>query len=93
MLERLRRAWEAHWKGPAPKEIRYGDDKTIHRSGDVNVEVGPEGDVVSVWFRCCLLPFTESRVDHRRAAEMRQHPVGGMSRIKAIVFEADEDAE
>ncbi len=84
MLKRLKRAWDAFM---AQGEFRYGDDKTLHRSGEVNVELGPEGDVVSVWFRCAVLPFTESRVDHRRAADMRQCPIDEMPRIQAIVFE------
>ncbi len=75
---------------PKKKERRYGDNKTIHRTTDVNVEIGPEGDVVSVWFRCALLPFTETRVGHRRAVDMREQlHAAGLLQIKAIVFEGD----
>ena len=86
MLERLKRAWDAFM---AQGEFRYGDDNTIHRSGDVNVELGPDGDVVSVWFRCHLLPFTESRVDHQRADSMMGYRSASRPRIQAIVFEVE----
>ena len=49
----------------------YGFDKTIHRTGEVNVELDKDGKVVSVWFRCMHLPFTQDIVDDRRAEEMR----------------------
>ena len=49
----------------------YGHDKTIHRTGEVNVELDKAGKVVSVWFRCMHLPFTQDIVDDRRAEEMR----------------------
>lgn len=93
MFRQVRAAVAAFREGGVAKpekEIRYGDDKTIHHTGDVNVEIGPEGDVVSVWFRCMMLPFTESRVGHRRASDMRQLPVCTMPSIKAIVFEGVE---
>lgn len=86
----MKAAVKAFRKGEAvepEKEDRYGDDKTIHRTGDVNVEIGPEGDVVSVWFRCMTLPFTETRVSYGRASSMRELPVCTMRPIKAIVFE------
>lgn len=47
----------------------YGDGGTIHRSGELDVEVHA-GKVVSVWFRCQLLPFGEHEVEADRAAEM-----------------------
>ncbi len=72
------------------KEDRYGDDRTIHTSGDVNVEIGPTGDVVAVWFRCRMLPFTQTRVDDSRAAAMHNHPPEIISDIKAIVFDTQE---
>ncbi len=60
------------WRALFPGRIRhYGDGGTIQRTGEVNVEVDPEGKVVSVWFRCALLPFTENVVGVDRAKEMR----------------------
>ena len=48
----------------------YGHNKTIHGSQKVNVELDKKGRVVSVWFRCCPLPFDATVVDKERAAEM-----------------------
>ena len=53
-------------------EVRvYGDDKTIHRNESLDVEVDDKGNVVSVWFRCQMLPFKQSNVEPDRAREMR----------------------
>jgi hypothetical protein len=49
----------------------YGHNKTWHQTGEVNVELGPDGKVCSVWFRCRLLPFTETVTDEQRAESMR----------------------
>lgn len=49
----------------------YGHNKTIHRTGEVNVELDKDGKVVSVWFRCMALPFTQNVVGDDRADEMR----------------------
>jgi hypothetical protein len=48
----------------------YGRDMTIHRTGEVNVELDKYGRVVSVWFRCKALPFTQTVVDDNRAEDM-----------------------
>ena len=77
-------------KKPVLREDRYGDDRTIHTSGDVNVEIGPTGKVVAVWFRCRMLPFTQTRVDGFRALEMLENPPEALVRIKAIVFDTQE---
>lgn len=50
----------------------YGHDKTIHRTQGLNVEVDQHGRVVSVWFRCCALPFDVTIVGSDRAVEMEQ---------------------
>jgi len=50
----------------------YGHNKTIHRTGEVNVELDKEGKVVSVWYRCMRLPFTQDVVGDSRAEEMRR---------------------
>ncbi len=77
-------------------EFRYGDDKTIHGTKEVNVERDPiTGEVVSVWYRCAPLPFTDTVCEPWRAEEMKKmyekHP---MRPITAIVFDTDgEDSE
>jgi hypothetical protein len=50
----------------------YGHDGTIHGTQHLDVEVDEYGVVVSVWFRCCALPFDVTRVGLDRAAEMIQ---------------------
>lgn len=53
-----------------PGRIRhYGYDGTIHRTGEVNVELH-DGKVVAVWFRCSMLPYTQHVVDDGRAQDM-----------------------
>lgn len=72
------------------KEFRYGDNRTIHGTGHVDVEVDTEGNVVSVWFRCMALPFKQSQVLVPRADEMRRmykELEKTNMRIKAVVFE------
>lgn len=75
-------AWEA--------EHRYGDDRTIHRTGHVDVETDARGAVVAVWFRCHPVPFAQAAAGVERAAEMRrmyaEHP---SAPVKAIVFDEE----
>ncbi len=71
-------------------EFRYGDEKTIHRTGVVNVEVDPDGVVVAVWFRCMPLPFDAHGASWERAKEMTRM-YDSMSRdrapsVTAVVF-------
>lgn len=54
----------------------YGHDKTIHGTQKLNVEVDKKGNVVSVWFRCCALPFDVTVVSKERAAEMTRMSQG-----------------
>lgn len=49
---------------------KYGGLGTIHQVGEVDVELGPDGNVAAVWFRCMLLPFTQVRVGAERAAQV-----------------------
>lgn len=63
---RLRLATRALFPG---RVRHYGDDGTIHRTGEVNVELH-HGRVVAVWFRCALLPFTQEVVGEGRARDM-----------------------
>lgn len=73
-------------------EFRYGDvpgggRNTIHGSHHVDVEIGPDGHVVGVWFRCAVVPFAEHRVDADRADSMRRGYVESPPPpLKAIVI-------
>ena len=51
--------------------INYGDQRTIHGTEHLDIELDSEGKVVSVWFRCMALPFQSTVVGYDRAAEMR----------------------
>jgi hypothetical protein len=65
----------------------YGHDRTIHRTGEVNVELDKKGNVVSVWYRCQTLPFTQTVVDDDRATSMtRMYENQPASFIEAIEF-------
>lgn len=64
-------------------ESFYGGDKTLHNTGTVDVQLNKDGDVVAVWFRCRMLPFTQSLT----AGEL---PKQGHGSIKGIIFEGDE---
>jgi hypothetical protein len=64
----------------APDSRYYGGAGTIHRTRCLDVETF-NGTVVSVWFRCQLLPFQQVEVHGTRATEMehaygdwQQHP-------------------
>jgi hypothetical protein len=50
----------------------YGDGGTVHGSTHLDVETH-NGQVVSVWFRCQMLPFKQHEVNAMRALEMRKH--------------------
>lgn len=67
----------------------YGSDKTIHRTEQVNVERDPKtGEVVSVWFRCMALPFTDHVCDTSRADDMRKmYKDHSMPGIKAVIVD------
>ena len=41
----------------------YGHNKTIHRTGTIDIQMTPSGQVVAVWFRCLSLPFRVSTVE------------------------------
>lgn len=55
---------------------RYGGRaekrNTIHATEHLDVETDETGAVISVWFRCQMLPFEQTRVDASRAEEMRR---------------------
>lgn len=69
LRDRLRR-W-ARQKAASPARY-YGDGGTIHATGSIDIEIF-EGRVVSVWYRCQLLPFTQRWVTPERAVEMTGH--------------------
>jgi len=73
-------------KKPAekPQENFYGGDGTIHNTGTVDVQLNKDGDVVAVWFRCRMLPFTQSA----KYTE-NEVPKQGPGSIKGIVFEGE----
>ena len=65
----------------------YGGDKTVHRTGWLDIETR-NGEVVAVWFRCAMLPFRQVEVDKERAREMKG--VGAMNEnIRGIEFEPE----
>ena len=65
----------------------------MHRTGVVNIEVGPDGHVSAVWFRCLRVPFDETLVSADRSAEMRKsYALEPPSDIKAVVVtDLEED--
>jgi len=69
----------------------YGHDRTIHQTGEVNVEIGPDGKVVAVWFRCAMLPFTQHLADQARADDMQAAYARPLPAIQAIDFKDEED--
>lgn len=81
---RVRLAWRALFPG---LRFHYGDEATVHGNGEVNVEVDAHGRVVAVWFRCALLPFTQSNVGWDRVKSLRRtYESGVLMRITAIDF-------
>jgi hypothetical protein len=50
----------------------YGHSGTIHATEHVDVETR-NGAVVSVWFRCQMIPFNQVEVSGQRADEMRRN--------------------
>jgi hypothetical protein len=65
---RLRQVRRALFPG---RRFHYGDEGTIHQTGELNVEVDKHGRVVAVWFRCAMLPFTQTTVEWDRVKDMR----------------------
>lgn len=87
---RVRLAWRALFPG---RRLHYGDEGTIHRTGVVNVELDKHGRVVAVWFRCAMLPFTQTTVGWNRVKSMRQiYDAGTLMPITAVVLLRDRPA-
>jgi hypothetical protein len=82
----LNRGSNLNSKEPAEPEFRYGDNGTIHGSTEVNVELDEYGQVVAVWYRCMMLPFTQRVCSPNRAHDMRSAYEQPARPIKAIVF-------
>lgn len=61
------------------KELIYGHDKTIHRTGHLDIGVDENGVVTEVWFRCIQLPFEQFEARRRAGDEQPDLP-----KIKAI---------
>ena len=63
----------------------YGHDGTIHHTTALHIEVDDAtGEIVAVWFRCMMLPFTVHRVEKDRAESMRQIPPITLPTIMAV---------
>ena len=63
----------------------YGDGGTIHNTTEVNVELDKNGKVVSVWFRCCPLKFTQRVVDDWRADDMnKMYATGNIPEVHGL---------
>lgn len=90
LIKDIRRWWSGRVQFDE-KIINYGYNKTIHRTTEVNIERDPRtGVVVAVWFRCMMLPFTDSTVDQERANEMRQaYQNGPVPKLVAVDVQVD----
>ena len=68
--------------------MNYQREKTIHKSTILNVETDTDGNVVSVWYNCVALPFSQSAVDSDRAKEMQRmsNEINKSIRINGIDF-------
>lgn len=72
-------------------ERYYGGEGTIHHTGAVNVELDKKGRVVSVWFRCALLPFTQNIVEKDRVEEMKNaYQATKLPPLSAVVFKDEK---
>lgn len=72
---------------PKKKDSFYGGDNTIHQTGEVNVQLDKHGNVVAVWFRCQMLPFTQRTVTGDYEEGLRSMDMTKLARIKGIVFD------
>lgn len=72
-------------------ELRYGDGATAHRTGTIDIEIGPDGKVAGVWFRCMYLPFTQAVVGPDRARVLNDIYKDTKHKLIAVVVD-DEKA-
>ena len=68
----------------------YGHGNTIHQTTHLDVEIDRKGRIVSVWFRCMLVPYQVTLVDDVRAEEMDAAYARGVLGVTAIEFAAPE---
>jgi hypothetical protein len=59
----------------------YGHNKTIHRTGTIDIQMTKTGQVVAVWFRCLSLPFRVSTVEDHEYQPLLERE---LPRIRAI---------
>lgn len=52
----------------------YGWNGTVHASELLNIQLGPDGKPIAVWFRCQMLPFDVSHVNQPRGVENQSLP-------------------
>lgn len=71
----------------------YGHDKTWHQTGHLDVETDKDGNVVSVWFRCMMLPFKQTKVDEERANSMKaaSQRINIQSKLNAVDVDMEGD--
>lgn len=74
-------------------ERRYGDNKTVARTDNLDVEVSADGKVVAVWFRCQPLKFKQALADHGRANDMIEMYKTDMPSINAIILAGHSQSE
>lgn len=68
----------------------YGDGGTIHHDNILDIEVR-NGEVVSVWFRCQMLPFRVDKVDRERANEMKKAHAEYGSKVRLTGVEVSNE--
>lgn len=75
----------------APGHRMYGGTDTWHRTTTVDVETDQDGNVVAVWFRCTMLPFSHRVVNADRTREMR-HAYEAGAAVPLVAVELDDTA-
>jgi len=67
----------------------YGHDETWHNTKFLAVEINEEGIVVAVWFRCTMLPFTQTTVSQNRSKLMLS--VKQFPELHAVILKDKEE--
>lgn len=72
----------------------YGHNGTIHGTQYLDIEVR-NGEVVAVWFRCCMLPFKQCDASSSRAKDMREasKEVNARCKLNAVDIDTGERDE
>lgn len=68
----------------------YGNGGTIHGNTELDIEIGPDGKVVAVWFRCQPLPYRAYPANAERAADMRRMYQEGACKTKLCGVEVKD---